>query len=193
MRRSRAPHRSAALIAVVMLLLVLASCGGGDDGGAEGAASDATTTSAATPADGEDDDDESSSSAAAATDVCALLTDEEIEQAVGIGVRNKAKGGGQGFATGSCSWELDAPTSHQGLGDFTVSVKTPGGRKQFDILASQMPKVPDLGDAAYQQGDSIWAVEDDHLVVLSFGFLNAEVDDPVKAVQPLIEIVLSKL
>lgn len=173
--------------------LLLAACGGegSDDTDATSVGDSATTTSAA--ADDGDDGDDSGSSAAPVTDVCGLLTDAEVEAAVGLPVAGKKPGGGQGFATGSCGWEVSGPTSTKGIYAILVSVKSPKGKAQFDILESQMPAIPGLGDDAYQQGDSIWAVRGDSLVVVGYGFLSADVEDERQAAINVAEAVLSKL
>ena len=122
------------------------------------------------------------------------MSDAKIEEVLGLKVAVKGKAPGQGFSTSACGWELDSPTRTPGNPDFTLSVKTPGGKKQFDILADQgFPEIPNVGDDAYQQGDSLWAVKGDHLVVLAFGFLGAEISDGIKAVPPLADDALNNI
>ena len=181
-------------MAAVMLLgmgLAMAACGGGSDGddGNEGGAGAAATSG------GEDTTTTASgSSASGSVDACSLLSDAKIEEALGLEVAAKGKVPGQGFSTSACGWELDSPTRTPGNPDFTLSVKTPGGKKQFDILANQgLPDIPDVGDAAFQQGDSLWAVKGDHLVVLAFGFLGAEIPDGIKVVPPLADEALNNI
>ena len=181
-------------MAAVMLLgmgLAMAACGGGSDGddGNEGGAGAAATSG------GEDTTTTASgSSASGSVDACSLLSDAKIEEALGLKVAAKGKVPGQGFSTSACGWELDSPTRTPGNPDFTLSVKTPGGKKQFDILANQgLPDIPGVGDAAYQQGDSLWAVKGDHLVVLGFGFLGAEIPDGIKVVPPLADEALNNI
>ena len=183
MRRTFAP-RLAALAAG--LALTLAACGGDDN--ADTTDSDAGGDTIKPPTVATSDDNATSS-----LDVCALLTNEQVEEAIGAPVVATHPGGGQGFATGACGWELATETSDPGLPDFTMSVKTPGGRDQFDILADQMPAIPGLGDAAFQQGESIWAVSGDNLVVVSYGFLNTGADDDIAVLAPLIQTVLDQL
>ena len=133
------------------------------------------------------------SGSSGAIDVCALLTDAQIEEVTGLAVASKEPGGGQGFATGACTWILDSGAAEAGLDRFSVTVESPGGRSRFDILAGEMPHVPSIGEDAYLQGESIWVVSGDSLVVVDFAFLASVLDDPGQAVLPLIETILSQL
>lgn len=185
MRRSFDAHRAALSVG---LALLLGACGGGTDDtddAVSAASSDEVATSVAAPG--------GDASGSSAIDVCAMLTDEQVEAATGVAVTNKEPGGGQGFATGACGWELDSGTSIPGIADFTVSVKSPGGRAQFEVLAGQMQPVPDVGDEAFQQGDSIWSITGDSLVIVDYALLASDVADPFQAVLPLVEIILSQL
>ncbi len=122
-----------------------------------------------------------------------MLTDEQVEEGTGFAVASKEPSGGQGFADGSCLWWLDSDSSDVDTGMLTVSVKRPGGRAQFDILAGEMPHVPDMGDDAYRQGDSIWAVKGDALVVLGYAFPSSAQGEPGTVVLPLVESILAQL
>jgi hypothetical protein len=167
-----------------VLILLLAACGAtpGNTGDSGSAASQDQSAATVGP-----------QSDAGALDVCAMLTDAQVEEATGFAVVSKEPGGGQGFADGSCRWVLDTDASDVDTAGFIVSVQRPGGRAQFDILASEMPHVPDLGDDAYRQGDSIWAVKGDALVVLAYSFLSSEQGDPGTVVLPLVGSILSQL
>lgn len=184
MRRSMPAPLTACAVGLAALL---SACGGEADDTTETAIVTSGSDQAATsvpPLGG--------TASSSATDVCALLTNEQVEGATGFPVRDTHTGFWQGFATGECGWELNSDMSSVGLADFTISVKTPGGKAHFDVLADQgLPPVP-VGDDAFQQGESIWAIKGDSLVVVGFGFLG-EVDEPVQAMLPLIEIVLSQL
>ena len=180
------------MAALLGTMLLVAACGGSGSDDAPVAADDAgdaTTTTSGSSSDGA-----GTSSASGTIDACSLLSDEKIEEVLGLEVKTKGKAAGQGFATSACGWELDTPTATPGNPDFTISLKTPGGKKQWDILANQgFPVIPNVGDGAYQQGDSLWAVKGDHLVVLAFGFLNAEIQNPIAVVPPLADEALDNV
>lgn len=184
MPSSSSAHRAAV---TVVLAMILVACGGSTTNTTEAASatSEVQATTSALPGD--------DSGSTGAIDVCTLLTDTQIEEVTGLAVSSKEPGGGQGFATGACTWMLADDAADAGLDSLSVSVESPGGRSRFDVLAGEMPHVPDIGDDAYLQGDSVWAISNDSLVVVDFSLLASALDDPGQAVLPLIEIVMSQL
>jgi hypothetical protein len=89
-----------------------------------------------------------------------MLDDAELEAATGFPVLSRTP------RTGGCDWFLD----NGGTGGLhlAVNVWSPGGRERFDILAGEMPAVAGVGDAAYQQGQSVTAVKGDAMVVIDY-------------------------
>jgi hypothetical protein len=132
-----------------------------------------------------------------ALDVCALLTGQEIEAAVGIPAL-KAEPTTSGDP--GCTWALDTEP-FPGFEYVELSVKETGGRQQFDFIANGLYEtapehVTGLGDDAVKTGTIpggyIYTVVDDRLVSLKFT-LPLAVDDPYALVQPLVATALSRL
>jgi hypothetical protein len=135
-----------------------------------------------------------------AIDVCALLTDDEIERATGYPVLDSEPAGGN-FQDASCRWTLDADPSLPGLYWIEMEVMASGGRDQFDFLAEEAyvdppEHVPGLGDDAIKTATipagQVYAVVGDRLVTLSFS-MPLFVDDPYVLVVPLVETALGRL
>ena len=180
--------------ALVGAALLVSGCGGGDDDTADGSSAASTDQAATAAPVATAGDTVGGAPASSATDVCALLSNAQVEAAVGYPVVGAAPTDmGQGFATGTCGWDLDDGNTMEGLPDIVVSVKSPDGRFNFDILESQMPGVPNLGDAAFQQANTVWAVTGDSLVVLDYSSLNSPGADALPKVVPLVEAMLSQL
>lgn len=128
-------------------------------------------------------------------DVCALLTDAEIEQATGYRPLGKES------ATAidpSCTWRLDTDLD---LDFIEISVIASGGREPFDFVANQMfedppEHIPGLGDDAVKTatipGGAVYAIVGDTLVTLRFS-LPLSVADPYSLVVPLLEAALPRL
>ena len=129
-------------------------------------------------------------------DACALLSEEDIERATGLGTLSVGPAVGLGIDTG-CRWALDSGP----LEYIQLTVQETGGRERFDYIANEMYEtppehVPDLGDDAIKTGTvpggSVYAVVGDHLITLQFS-LPFSVDDPYALVLPLVEAALSRL
>ena len=191
MRGSLKAHLTTASVG---LALLVSACGGGDDDTAESPSATSLDEAATQAPVMTSLDTVGDAPGSSVTDVCALLSNEQVETAVGYPVIGAAPTDmGQGFATGKCGWDLDDGNTLEGLPDIIISVKSPGGRFHFDILESQMPAVPNLGDAAFQQANTVWAIRGDSLVVLDYSSLNSDGGDGLAKVVPLVDAVLSQL
>lgn len=113
-------------------------------------------------------------------DACALLEDAEIEETLGFAVI-----AAESAFEAQCQWTLDDGGAD--LPTIFLELTTPGGRARWEILANQMPAVDVPGGEAYQQGDSVWAVNGDTMVKLSW--FSGTVDEML----PLAEVVLSRI
>lgn len=138
--------------------------------------------------------------AAEAVDVCALLTNDELEDATGFPVSAGEPAGGIGHDT-RCTWTVNDDPDFPGVHWIEIEVRSSGGREQFDFLAEEMyaeppEHVPGLGDDAVKTGTVpggyVHAVVGDRLVSLHFS-LPGSVDDPYALVVPLMGTALSRL
>lgn len=131
-------------------------------------------------------------SPAQTTDVCTLLSDEEIQQTTGFAVLSK-KSFPDSAAPG-CDWELKSHS--EGLHRLSVTVQPENGRKRFDFLSQSLPPITDVGDAAAKTGGDIsgtvWAVKGDTLVTLRYA-LPVTTKDPDPLTLPPLKLLLSKL
>ena len=136
------------------------------------------------------DADSAQTPAVQAVDVCALLTDEEFQQATGFAVDNKKSWPG---AAPGCDWELKSDS--RGLHRLAAELRSEGGRKRFDFVTQSLPAIPDLGDAAAKTGGNIngtvWAVKGDTLVTMNYS-LPVTTADPDPVVVPLVRLILSR-
>ena len=163
-------------------LLGLGACGKGPEGQSSPAAAvDSQSSRESAPA----------ATTAQTTDACALLTDEEFQQATGYAVHDKKSFPGE--APG-CDWGLagDPPGVHR----LSVIIRYKDGRQRFDFVTQSFPSIPNLGDAAAKNGGNIngtvWAVKGDTLVTLNYA-LPVTTVDPDTVTVPLVRVILSRL
>jgi hypothetical protein len=130
-----------------------------------------------------------------ATDLCGLLTEDEVATAAGIAVASEASG-----EASSCTWTLQGG-SFAGAHYVRLWLIPSGGRQQFDVIANDMydvdpEHVPGIGDDAVKLGTvpdgSIYAVLGDRLLRLEFA-MPLEVQDPYALLVPLARSAASRL
>jgi hypothetical protein len=130
------------------------------------------------------------------TDVCSLLTAEEIEAAVGEATLPTEPSAG---IDPGCAWPLESEP-FPGADYVELSVKETGGQAEFDFWATAydppLEHVPGIGDDAVKTqtipGGTVISVIGDRAVTLKFS-LPLSVDDPYALVVPLLEAALSRL
>jgi hypothetical protein len=131
--------------------------------------------------------------ATASIDVCALLTDGEIERTTGYPVVSKKPMAASGNFSG-CEWNLGTDGAAPGLHRISLDVRTSGGRDRFKMLSALKP-VPDLGDGAVQTGGNmdgtVWAVVRDTLITLRYA-LPVTTPDANPLVLPLVKMVVAR-
>jgi hypothetical protein len=126
------------------------------------------------------------------TDVCTLLSDEEIQQTTGVAVVSKKSFPDR--AAPGCDWELESKP--QGLHRLSITIQAENGRKRFDFVSQSLSPIADLGDAAAKTGGDIngtvWAVKGDTLVTLRYT-LPVTTKNPDALTLPPLKLLLSRL
>ena len=190
------------LLALVLMLGVVFACGGGDDDGPD------NTNPAATPEGDDDGEDTGGNDSPAATqepgvsgvDPCELLTQGEVEEALGEAAAAPEHGAAGPYET--CTWNtLDVALKFV-IVQVHGGVSREGFLEQKDnseaFLDEEVTDIDDLGDAAYDLGGFLYAHQGDYEVVMTniLGFNN---EDPDQAAQArvvnigLMEQALSRL
>lgn len=132
---------------------------------------------------------------AGATDVCALLTGDEVGQATGLPVASI-----EPREALSCMWVLEGG-SYVGAHYVELRDKPSGGREEFDIIANEAydvdpEHVPGIGDDAVKLGGAGWgsmySVLGDRLLKLEFA-VPLDIDDPHGLLAPLLKSAVSRL
>jgi len=189
------------LLALVVLMALALACGGGDDDAPN------NTNPAATPGGDNGDDPGGNGSppptqepGVSGVDPCALLTQEEVEEALGEAAAEPEHGAAGPYET--CTWN----TQDVALKFVIVQVHGGVSREAFlnqkdetaAFLDEDVTDVDDLGDAAYDLGGFLYAHQGEFEVVMTniLGFNN---DDPDQASQALevnvglMELALGRL
>jgi hypothetical protein len=136
-------------------------------------------------------------STAAAIDLCALLTDEEIEQATGFKPSEHDPATEFG-SDASCYWTLS--TGEVFPGRLTLNILESGGAEEFGFLTTAydppLEHIAGLGDDAVQTATipdgAIYALVGDRLVTLEFS-VPLSIDDPYALVESLMALALSRM
>ncbi|HEX8025185.1 MAG TPA: hypothetical protein VF484_03175 [Candidatus Limnocylindrales bacterium] len=133
-------------------------------------------------------------SVAPATDVCSLLTAQDLESATKFHVVSHEAGGTP--AEPNCTWTLDTGSVIDNWVE--LAVLSPGGKDKFNLWATAysppLEHVPGVGDDAIKTatipGGAVYALVGDRLFTVSFS-LPLEVDDPYALVVPLAKLAVT--
>jgi hypothetical protein len=136
-------------------------------------------------------------STAAAVDLCALLTDAEIEQTTGFKPTEHDPAPEFG-SDASCNWTLS--TGEVFPGRLTLNILETGGQTEFGFLSTAydppLEHVPGLGEDAIKTATipdgAFYVLVGDRLITLEFSVPLA-IDDPYALVKPLLTLGLSRL
>ena len=128
--------------------------------------------------------------AGAAPEVCALLSDAQVQESTGFPVLER-----EALGSRACRWVLDSGSPFKGAHSISIDIKRSGGRAEFGFLSS-LDQVPGIGDGAVKAGGNtdgtVWAVRGDALVKLVYALPISTPDaDPI--VLPLLELVINAL
>jgi hypothetical protein len=177
-----------ATFTLLLLLVLTAGCGGGDDDSPNNT-SPATTSEGAGGGDdtgGNDSPAPTLEPGASGVDPCALLTQEEVEAALGEPAAPPERGATGPYET--CTWNTQAVA----LKFVIVQVHAGVTREEFldqkdntaAFLDEDVTDVDDLGDSAYDLGGFLYAHQGDFEVVMT-NILGLNNDDPDQAAQAL--------
>ncbi len=172
MSTSFSPRRVISAVSLAFLSLAFAGCGGGSGSGADTAATD------------------SASSGSTISEVCALVTSEELADATGFAFGEGRPEPVEPAGTSTCGWNsADTSTTVETL-NVSWAVEDPGLITAQDLESGGAERVEGLGDAAFLgDGQALWVFADGGLLIVDlsvYGDKNAQVLAAQTAVAGLV-------
>lgn len=130
------------IVVLALTAAMISACGSAASSGNDGAVGDGASTA------GQAD----------ASDVCSLLTTDEVQAATGIGVSKS--GHGDFDAAHYCQWELEPGTNTEGVSfDRLVAITKYAGASSYDVAAQGASPVEGIGDKAVTIDHSVNALK----------------------------------